>query len=215
MRPDRGQEVCRAGRTSKWTVHIRPATWADRDAAYAVALATGDSGADAAALHTYPDLIGEVFVGPYLRFAPDHAFMLVDDTPCGYVLGVSDTRAFEAALVEDWWPEAQQRSRDLADPTDTDRWLIDRIAHPVTAPEEVVAQYPAHGHIDLMERAQGRGLGLEMMARVMASLAESGATGMHLEVSPDNARALAFYARLGFSPIVETADAVYLGRPLP
>lgn len=162
----------------------------------------------------YPDLIGEVYVGPYLSLSPKHALLLVDESPCGYVLGVTDTRAFEVTLAEQWWPQVQERSRGLANPTAADAWLIDRIAHPVTAPDEVVDRFPAHGHIDLMEKAQGRGLGRRMMSRLMRSLADDGATGMHLEVSVDNARALAFYARLGFEPIAEVGDAIYLGRTL-
>lgn len=195
-------------------VQIRPASWNDRDGAYAVALATGDSGADASTLHAYPDLIGEVFVGPYLMFSPEHCYVLVDEETCGYVLGVADTRAFEATLEQEWWPQARERTIGLDAPLPADAWLIDRIAHPVTAPEEVVTDFPAHGHIDLIGRAQGLGFGRQMMSRLMRSLADAGAPGMHLEVSPENARALAFYDRLGFAPIVQTEDAVYLGRLL-
>lgn len=193
---------------------IRQATWADRDAAFAVAVATGDSGADATALHRYPDLIGEVYVAPYLTFAPDHAFALADDTLCGYALGVADTRAFEATIRHDWWPQVLSRTAGLTDPTEADRGLLDQIASPSEAPAEVVARYPAHGHIDLLERAQGRGNGRVMMSRLMRSLADAGAPGMHLGVSPHNARALSFYARLGFEPVLRTPDTIYVGRML-
>ena len=198
-------------------MHLRRASWADRDGAYAVALATGDSGADASGQLRHPDLLGEVFVGPYLAYAPEHAFVLVDDhdLPVGYVLGVVDTRAFEATLEADWWPGAVERSTGLADPTPVDRWLIDRIRTPVVAPDDVVARFPAHGHIDLTRPAQGQGWGRRMMTTLMDSLAEAGASGMHLEVGLDNARALGFYDRLGFTRQQEVDDAVYLGRPLP
>jgi ribosomal protein S18 acetylase RimI-like enzyme len=47
---------------------------------------------------------------------------------------------------------------------------------------------------------------------VMVSLAEAGASGMHMEVGRANVRALGFYARLGFERLVETPDSVFVGR---
>jgi ribosomal protein S18 acetylase RimI-like enzyme len=197
-------------------VHIRPATWADRPATYEIALLTGDSGADARALHHCPDLIGEVFVGPYLRHSAEHAFVLVDDDdePSGYVLGVADTPAFEAALGAQWWAGAQERARACLDPTPADAWVLARLADPVTAPSELVSRFPAHGHIDLVARAQGQGFGRQLMSTVMTSLAGAGAPGMHLEVGRENARALAFYGRLGFEPVLTTDESVYVARSL-
>lgn len=183
---------------------------------YEIALLTGDSGADASALHHCPDLIGEVFVGPYLRHSTQHAFVLVDDddVPCGYVLGVADTPDFEATLQSEWWAGARERAKACVDPTPSDAWLLGRLADPVLAPLEVVTRFPAHGHIDLVARAQGQGFGSRLMSTVMASLAQAGAAGMHLEVGKDNSRALAFYGRLGFEPVLTTDESVYVARLL-
>jgi ribosomal protein S18 acetylase RimI-like enzyme len=179
-------------------------------------LGTGDSGEDASERHHCPDLLGEVFVGPYLYCAPQHAFVLVDEADgcVGYVLGVADTRAFESRLESDWWPPARIRAQECRDPLPADGWLLSRLALPVTAPEEIVELYPAHGHIDLLPIAQGSGWGARMMTVLMDSLADAGAPGMHLEVSPANARALAFYDKLGFAVVATGDDALYLGRRL-
>jgi ribosomal protein S18 acetylase RimI-like enzyme len=197
-------------------MRIRSAIPMDRDAAYAIAVATGDDGADATRLHRYRDLIGEIYVGPYLTFAPEHAFVLVDDddVPLGYALGVASTRGFEEMLRVEWWPQARQRNADLAEPTPADLAILESIDAPRLAPVDIVAQYPAHGHIDLLPAAQGRGQGRALMSRLMVSLAEAGASGMHLEVGRTNTRALNFYARMGFTRLRDTADSVFVGRSL-
>ena len=45
---------------------------------YDICLLTGDSGVDASGLYRDPSLLGEVYVGPYLRFAPSFAWVGVD-----------------------------------------------------------------------------------------------------------------------------------------
>jgi hypothetical protein len=79
-------------------MRIRRASPSDAEAMYSIAVATGNAGADASADHRHPRLIGDVYVGPYLASAHEHAFVLVDhaDAPAGYVLGTPDTRMFES-----------------------------------------------------------------------------------------------------------------------
>ena len=61
-----------------------------------VCLETGDSGKDATHLHKLPDLVGEIYVAPYVLHEPKFAYALVtDDRVVGYLLGVLDTKAFE------------------------------------------------------------------------------------------------------------------------
>jgi len=55
-----------------------------------------------------------------------------------------------------------------------------------------------------------------MMEAVMDKLAARGSPGAHVGVSARNARALGFYARLGFHELLRTGSAtdgtVYLGK---
>jgi GNAT superfamily N-acetyltransferase len=197
---------------------LRPATTADRAALSLICLQTGNAGADATATEDDPSLLGLVFAVPYAVAAPAFSFLLEDaDGPCGYVLGHPDTLAFRRFLAEDWFPPIAAR---LADPgPDPARWrgsdwLRHMILHPEGPPPLDLAAFPAHGHIDLLPRAQGKGLGRPMLHHLMARLAAAGAPGMHLGVAPSNARALRFYARLGFRELARTPDTVWLGRPL-
>jgi len=197
---------------------LRLAEPRDRAACYAVCLGTGDSGRDATHLHADPEALGHVYVGAYLSFEPELALVLEDAAGvCGYALAALDTRAFQRRYVGEWLPPL--RSLRPAPSGPAERWSRDEqlwnlYHHPELFIPEPYADHPSHLHIDLLARAQGRGLGREMMAEVLARLTERGSPGVHLAMAADNHRAARFYARLGFRELARGADAVYLGRSL-
>ena len=197
---------------------IRPATADDHAALSRICLLTGDSGADATDTQDDPTLLGLVYAVPYQVAAPGFAFLLEDaEGPCGYVLGAPDTVAFHRFLTRDWFPPIAARLTDPGpDPArwQGSDWLRDRVRNPEGLPPVDLSAYPAHAHIDLIARAQGRGWGGPALRHLMAALARAGAPGLHLGVSPRNARALHFYAREGFHDLARTDDTVWLGRGL-
>ena len=181
---------------------IRAAVPEDRDALYEICRRTGDAGEDASGLYEDPDLLGDLWVGPYLVLEPELAFVGVDDGGvAGYVLGAADTAAFEAACEQRWWPELRVRhpeppaSGDLTPDEELHRW----IHHPPSTPATVLAEYPAHLHIDLLPRVQSRGLGRRLIDTLLAILRDRGVPGVHLGVAAANRRAIGFYRHLGFT----------------
>jgi ribosomal protein S18 acetylase RimI-like enzyme len=188
----------------------------ERQALYEICLLTGDSGVDATALYRDPDLLAEVYVGPYLRFAPEHAHVGVDDDGvAGYVLGVPDTVAFEAECERSWWPALRERYPTDRFPEDSPDWRIVRLIHnPPTASPDVVERYPAHLHIDLLPRLQGRGDGRRLLTTLLDGLAAAGATGVHLGVSLLNERAVGFYRRMGFGEVQAYTHSLVMARTL-
>lgn len=195
-------------------MRIRPAKPADAVGAYAVCLRTADSGADGRHLFADPDLVGHNYVGPYLAFPGATCWVVVDDADAivGYCLAVADTIAFEAWADDHWWPDLrEQYAVDDAAWTDGDRWMAARIRAGVHTDEAFARDYPGHAHIDLLPEAQGRGLGGQLMRQAIAAV---GARGMHLDVAPDNARARAFYAHLGFTDGPTIGESSYLVRAL-
>lgn len=199
---------------------VRPFRAEDAAAVYDVCRRTGLAGEDATGHYEDPDLLGHVWAGPFLALEPEHCVVVEDDAGVGgYCLATADTRRFEAACEEHWWPTLRPRHDD---PTDGDRstWSPDEVLahlvhHPPIAPDDVVAEHPAHLHVDLLPRLQGRGLGREVMTAMFVRLAADGASGVHLGVGPGNARALSFYDRLGFTELLRRPHVVFLGRPLP
>lgn len=198
---------------------IRPYRPGDDDALYDICLRTGDSGRDATPLYGDARLIGAVWVGPYLRLAPEFAFVLDEDGPAGYVLGVPDTVAFERECERSWWPALRAGLPDPgARPVPGEpppARLARRIHHPVRTPAWITDRYPAHLHIDLLPWTQRRGHGRRLLDVLFAALAGAGAPAVHLGVGAANTGALAFYRAAGFTELERFPDAVLMGRALP
>ena len=74
--------------------------------------------------------------------------------------------------------------------------------------------HPAHLHIDLLPELQGQGWGRRLIDTLAGALRERGVSGLHLVASADNTGALAFYARLGFTPLPSHAGVQAFALPL-
>lgn len=200
---------------------IRPFRPSDLDALYAIALATGDAGKDARALYEDPQLVGHIYAAPYALIEPQCAFVVEDEQGVGgYIVGTADTRRFDARLEAEWWPGLRKRygapaSRPAAWSADEQRaWLIH---NPFVTPERIVAHYPAHLHINLLPRLQGRELGRRMLDLFLNAVRGLGAPGLHLGCSTENTRALRFYDAYGFTELERSTRmaTVWMGFPLP
>jgi len=191
---------------------VRPARPDDEPAAYRVCLETGDDGGDGTPFYRDdPDALGRIFVGPYFAFAPDLAWVLEDDEGvCGYCLAADDSDRFYDQYERHWRPRlVAEFPEPQGDPAGWTR--ARRVHHLYHHPDTLVpgppGAYPAHIHIDLVARAQGRGLGRRMMRVALDELRRRGVPGVHLGVGTVNARARAFYRKLGFVELGSTGGA--------
>lgn len=200
--------------------HIAPL---DIEAFYAISLATGDSGGDASHLYRDGRLMGHMYAAPYAEFCPRNCFVAEDrDGVGGYVVGALDTRAFEACLEREWWPGLREiHPEPGGDPSgwDADQRRGYLIHHPRRAPEGIVRSHPAHLHMNLLPRLQGRGLGTSLLDRWISDAREQGAQAVHIGVSASNRRGLRFWESRGFAPLSRTSDpgssgTVWCGRKL-
>ena len=195
-------------------LEIRPATLHDLPGAYRVCLETADAGGDASGSYRNPDLLGHVFVGPYIVGAPELARVVADeDGIAGYLFGAADTHAFAAWAERSWWPPLRRQYPELADAS-PDAEAIGLIHRPPVAPDAVIADYPSHLHIDLLERARGRGLGRSLVDGLASDLRARGSSGVHLEVGTANENAIAFYRHLGFELLRPLEDSQLMGLRL-
>jgi hypothetical protein len=195
---------------------LRPYEPRDRTALYDVCLRTGDAGEDATASFVVPELLGEVYVGPYLALEPGLALVLDDATGAGvggYTLGALDTRAFEDRCEREWWPRLRARHPlGSAPPGSADADVVRLIHRPPRAPDVVVAGHPSHLHIDLLPQWQGGGWGRRLIEALLGRLAAAGSPGVHLGVGVGNTRAVGFYRHLGFTQLCAAGDTLFLGR---
>ncbi|MFC8732100.1 GNAT family N-acetyltransferase [Luteimicrobium sp. NPDC057192] len=186
---------------------------AEVDRIYDICLRTGASGEDATGQFADPRLLGEVYAGPYVRFAPELAFVLdggADAGPVGYVLGVADTAAFEDELERSWWPGLRRRYPLGRFPEGSpDAGVVGLIHEPRRTPPGLLHAYPAHLHIDVLPDAQGGGNGRRLIETLTDALRAAGARGVHLGVAADNVKAQGFYEHLGFRRVEQADGHVY------
>lgn len=175
----------------------------DLDALYAISLATGNAGGDAAHLYDDPRLIGHIYAAPYAVLAPELVRVVEDrDGVGGYVLGALDTLEWAARLERQWWPHLRQRYADPRDIPAASRTPDQRraamIHEPETPPAEVVARFPAHLHMNLLPRLQGRGLGSALLGTWLAAAGDRGASRVHVGANRGNTGAVRFWGARGF-----------------
>jgi ribosomal protein S18 acetylase RimI-like enzyme len=199
------------------TFRLRPATPDDLQALYRVCLRTGDAGKDASHLEDDHDLLGELFVGPYVMLEPELAFTLESARrPAGYVLGVLDTENFNQRLKSEWLPRLQRLHADPGNDSGQWRgsdWVRHLLHHPFLDVPPALRPYPSHVHIDLLAEARGQGVGRHLMQTILEELARRGSPGVHLQVHPQNTAAQAFYNNLGFVSLSSPdlpADTLYM-----
>lgn len=196
----------------------------DMAGAYEVCLKTGDSGADGTNLyHDDPQALGNIYVGPYIMFEPELAFVLEDELGiCGYVLGALDSQRFYRRVIEEWLPPLQaQHPAPTGNPAcwTPSQQLYHEYHNPQFYYPDGFRPYPSHMHIDLLPRAQGRGQGRRMVQHLINRLVELGSPGVHLCLSAVNTRAYRFYQKMSFFDLVRFGSpppgVIYMGRQLP
>lgn len=160
-----------------------------------ICIRTGWRGEDATGRIPEAELLPEIYLRPYLAFAPELAWVADDGTPAGYLVGVADTAAFADWLERVWLPPLRARYPLPGS------GLRELLHHPELPDAEVLSRFPAHLHLDLLPHIRGRGCGRALMTRFLADLTSQGVRGVHLGVDPQNHGALGFYRRLSFTPI--------------
>ena len=195
---------------------IRSYKSADPSAVYEICLKTGNSGQDATHLFSDPLVLGHIYVGPYMEFEPQSVFILEDDQgPCGYIMGVLDSQTYYQWMHSEWLPKIRvnyKKPTGNPDTWDETEKITDLLFHPVS--QRLLPDYPAHLHIDLLSRAQGKGQGKLLMDRFIDYLKYNKIPGLHLELSSNNDRAFNFYHKYGIEELDRDNESIIMGYHL-
>jgi ribosomal protein S18 acetylase RimI-like enzyme len=191
-------------------ISIRNSHPSDLPSLYSICHATGLNGRDASPSVDDPELIGHSYVGPYAVLEPETCFVAVQESRVvGYIVAAADSRKFHEKCEALWFPVLRARY-PVPTPEDTSSTaLFTRTLHRGHPPSDGVdlAAYPASLHIDLLPRAQGQGVGRQLMDRLFARLREKTIQGVHLYVGRSNIAAIGFYERIGFQCIDDAQHA--------
>ena len=200
---------------------LRPYASDDLKSLYAISLATADAGADASRLYHDAYLVGSIYSAPYAALDPDLVVVAADDEGAGgFVLGAVDTVAWGQRLERNWWPQLRRQypalDLDARDSANPDQRRIFMIHNPERAPTQVAREFPAHLHLNLAPRLQGAGVGTKLFHAWQRLAKERGASAMHVAVNRANARAMAFWGKMGFRsvtpPELSEGRTVWMGR---
>jgi ribosomal protein S18 acetylase RimI-like enzyme len=197
-------------------IQLRPYQASDLESLYEICLKTGDSGKDASSLYHDPKLLGHYYAAPYGVIEAESCFMLEDALGvCGYIVGTPDSKWLEERLEKYWFPALRQQYA-FPDPQNTarDQAIIDLIFTGYRVDPTLLEQYPAHLHIDLLPRAQGKGWGRRLMRTFWWYLQELEVPGLHLGVSAKNLEGIAFYRKLGFELLQDHSSWQVYGKLL-
>lgn len=107
-------------------ITLRPVEDKDIESLYAISLATGASGEDAASLYEDGRMMGHIYSAPYAALSPSTCFVADNGREVvGFAVGAIDTCSFEEQLEDEWWPELRAI---YADPHDLPRsiWNADQ-----------------------------------------------------------------------------------------
>ncbi|KAF8165219.1 acyl-CoA N-acyltransferase [Crassisporium funariophilum] len=196
------------------SLKIRKANEADAPALSRICLLTGDAGASAEHLHEFGELPGLVYAVPYVKSPTTWGFVLEDEATgevVGYILGSTDTRAYERYLAEHWWPSLAEKYPPERMTKSGDVQYANLLRNMHTASDANVAFSPAHLHIDILEKYQKQGWGRKLIASAVEFLIGEGIQGVWLGLDPRNEGARIFYERLRFASIVGAPDGNQMG----
>ncbi len=197
------------------TPKIRPYHLSDLSAMYRICLQTGDSGKDASAKYADPDLLGHFYAAPYAALEPELCFILTcSGAPCGYIIGTENSQNFYQRCEESWFPPLRERYPLPAETDSSADAHIIRLIHRGHVPKPDLLDYPAHLHIDILPRAQGKGMGRRLIETFVDALRAREVPALHLEVGKSNQGAVAFYQRTGFHIIKEYEHSIAFGMRL-
>lgn len=195
---------------------IRPYQKKDLPSLYQICLQTGHGGSDASHLFSDPKLLGHYYAAPYAVLDPKACFIVTKDQRIvGYIVGCQSSPSFSQQCENEWFPALREHypiHRDNSVPTLNDK--IISLLHKGHQPRPEFINYPAHLHINLLPETQGAGLGKKLMQTFIANLSVLQVSGIHLEVSTDNEKAIRFYEKLGFTVIAEFEHSIGYGMKL-
>lgn len=210
----------------RMTLKIRKATEEDEASVSRICLLTADAGASATALHDFGELPGLIYAVPYVKFPTTWGFVLEDESTrevVGYILGSTDTRAYERYLAEHWWPALAEKYPVEKAVKPADIYYTNLLRNMHTASDSNIAFSPAHLHIDILEAYQKQGWG-RLIAVAVQYLITKGLQGVWLGLDPRNEGARKFYKKLQFNAItgapdenqmgLRFADFTYISRPV-
>lgn len=150
---------------------------------------------------------------------PQHCYVVDDGNgkAVGYIIGTPKTADFVRQWQKLWIPQLQADEVHKPGEGEDIEWnenLANALRFICHSPEHMLkeeqprlmADYPAHFHIDILPEFQRKGFGQKLIQTFCAEAKTHGANGVHLIMAGDNFAAGKFYEAMGFQRFPEVLD---------
>ncbi len=157
-------------------------------------------------------LVFLIFIYYYPKYEPEHCFVAVEtqtDQVIGFICGTPDTDQQETQFEKlmPWRIGLRSFGYTLWRYPRTFRniFRMKNIRPDISSKEfgKILLSYPAHLHINLLPEFQRLGLGNRLMQTFLDHLKTLNVSGVHLQTSSYNQKAIPFYQKLGFELVNE------------
>ncbi len=177
----------------------------DQNDVFTICHKTGYMGEDCSGIFDDVTLFGYMFCYYYIRFEPENCFVAVDsskDRVVAYIIGTPDAQGYQASFSKKVIPRIILRMIFVT------LWRYNKAFKQVLSwnsrhetkenslPNE---KFKAHLHINVLPGYQRLGIGKKLISLFENRLKEKGISGVYLETSNYNSKALPFYEKNGFS----------------
>ena len=192
---------------------IRNVNLADLPYLYDICAKTAFNGGDARHLLSDPMIIGQYFLAPYVVFNPEWCWVLQEENRLtGYLMTTPDSIEFVQWMNLNWLPTIRMLY-PVSSPSKLSRYEIwlRQLIHKDANVEDFVSDYPAHLHIDLLPKAQGKKTGSKLISPFEQKLIKENINGYHLAMSAKNS-AGRFYERVGMTILKQDSNVIFFGK---
>lgn len=163
----------------------------------------------------------------YVSVTPATCFVLDDGSGrvVGYCIGTADTTFFAQRWRDVFTPVVDpklvpkpelQTGDALMERDDIKgfrRAVYNAECSMLQAWPQILQQYPAHMHIDILPEYHRKGYGRTLINTFFQKVKSLGADGVHLDMLRSNTTAQAFYANIGFTMCPQVLDGGASGFP--
>lgn len=177
----------------------------DRAAVREICYATGDAGRPIEAFFPDRELFADLITRYYTDFEPGSSWVAREDgMVAGYLNGCLDTRQFQRMLAWKIVPAAVagawQRGTLFRAELGRLLWMNMGIGlRGLFRRQPALQGYPAHLHVNLRSGFRGRNIGHRLVECFLEQARRAGVSGVQAGVREDNAPAIRFLERLGFT----------------
>ena len=206
-------------------VLIRVYSKGDRNSIIEICCKTGYMGEPVDEYFDDSQLFSLLFCLYYVDYEPENCFVAVNETNnqvIGYVLSSFDSelqeknfnekminKIFRRVFLYTIWryPKSFKAIRYMQ--------KVSKSAPKYEKEKELINEYPAHLHIDILDGYQRKGVGSQLIETLESHLSKHQIKGVHLGTSDRNTKAIPFYYKMGFSLIFEGSSGYNMWKNHP